>query len=140
MCKHLLIPAHSTQNSSLPWVDNAKFRNLIASILFLYVCSLYLFSLYFPTFSQKSQKALGKRILLKSLPEAQTHVWQPCDRYAIAAIKRKVEQMWDEENELPWQKSFIWQFSACIFSVFSGQSVVIAAAIAFSKRGGGGPR
>ena len=54
--KQLLIPAYSTQNSSLPWVDNAKFRNWIASILFLYVCSLHLLSLYFSTFSQKNPK------------------------------------------------------------------------------------
>ena len=50
-----------------------------------------------------AQKALDQRVLLRVLPEGQTHVWQPCDMYAIAAIKRKVERMWDEENERLWQ-------------------------------------
>ena len=40
---------------------------------------------------------------LKEAVEAETHVWQPCDMYAIAALKRKVDKMWDEENERLWQ-------------------------------------
>ena len=45
-----------------------------------------------------AQKALDQRVLLRVLPEGQTHIWQPCDMYAIATIKRKVDRMWDEEK------------------------------------------
>ena len=50
-----------------------------------------------------AQKSLDQKVLIKVLPEGQTHVWQPCDMYAIAVIKRKVDRMWDEENEILWQ-------------------------------------
>ena len=50
-----------------------------------------------------AQKALDQRVLLRVLPEGQTHVWQPCDMHAIATINSKVDRMWDEEKELLWQ-------------------------------------
>ena len=49
-----------------------------------------------------AQKALDNRVLFKVLPAGQTHVWQPCDMFAIATIKRKVEKLWDEEKEILW--------------------------------------
>ena len=48
------------------------------------------------------QKALEVRVLFKTLPESQTHVWQPCDMFAMAAIKRRVDHIWDEVMELSW--------------------------------------
>ena len=49
-----------------------------------------------------AQKALEQKVLFKTLPEGQTHVWQPCDMFAIATIKRKVDRLWDEEKEHLW--------------------------------------
>ena len=49
-----------------------------------------------------AQKALDNQVLFKVLPEGQTHVWQPCDMFAIATIKRKVDKMWDDEKEILW--------------------------------------
>ncbi len=51
---------------------------------------------------EMSQKAQDQKVLFQTLPEGQTHVWQPCDMFAIAAIKKKVDKSWDEQKETLW--------------------------------------